>query len=360
MLMLFVYVFVALGFSFFCSIAEAVLLSVTTPYIALLEQKGNPAGALLRRHCANINQPLAAILTLNTIAHTVGAAGAGAQVAVIFGSAYLGVASAILTLLILVLSEIIPKSLGAHHWRALAPLTAYGLKYLIWALYPLVKLADGLTRRLGHGEGLTGVSRDEFSALVDIGAEDGELEQWEKRILKNLLLLSETTAKNCMTPRTVMFCLAQNTTVDAYIKTYSNKRFSRIPIYHGDPENISGFVLRSDLLLARGEGQGQTHLRDYRRNLPAMLSAMSVIHALNELQRQHSHIMLIVDEYGGVEGLLSLEDVLETLLGLEIMDESDSTADMQKLALRLWQRRALKDNLSVDTQAEVDPVKPDD
>lgn len=172
MLLLFLYVMIALGFSFLCSIAEAVLLSVTTPYITLLQQQGNKAGELLGQLKADINSPLAAILTLNTVAHTIGAAGAGAQAASVFGSAYVGVASAVLTLLILVFSEIIPKTLGAHYWKQLAPLTAYALLGLVRLLYPFVKLSEVLTRGLTHGPGLTGFNREELSAMAELSASE--------------------------------------------------------------------------------------------------------------------------------------------------------------------------------------------
>jgi CBS domain containing-hemolysin-like protein len=171
MTLLITFVLVALVFSFLCSIAEAVLLSVSMPYVALLEQKGKPSGPLLRSLKTEINKPLSAILTLNTIAHTIGAAGAGAQVAIVFGNAYLGIASVILTLLILFLSEIIPKTLGAQHWRRLAPATAYGLKFLIWLLYPFVFLTGKMTRGLAGGPTLNGFSRQEFAAMAELSAE---------------------------------------------------------------------------------------------------------------------------------------------------------------------------------------------
>lgn len=350
MLLLIIYVSVALGFSFLCSIAEAVILSVTSAHVALLEQEGKPSGALLRKLKSDINTPLAAILTLNTIAHTVGAAGAGAQAAAVFGSAYVGIASAILTLLILVLSEIIPKTLGAHHWRGLAPVTAYGLKFLIWVLYPFVKLSEKLTRGLTHGPSLTGFSRDEFAAMAELSAEEGELAQRESKILKNLLLLRETRVKDAMTPRTVVVSLPEDTTVLEFFEKHENVRFSRIPIYDDNPEDVSGFVLRSELLLAQASGDSGKKLKHYRRDLNALLSSMSLSQAFDEFLRQQTHIMLVLDEYGGMEGVLTLEDVLETLLGLEIIDESDKAEDMQKVARRLWKHRAQRMGLKIEEQ----------
>ena len=183
------YVCIALGFSFLCSIAEAVLLSVSNAHIELLEQQKNKTGYLFKQLKSDINKPLAAILTLNTIAHTFGAAGAGAQAAVVFGSAYVGVASAILTLLILIFSEIIPKTLGAHYWRQLAPATAYTLKYLVIVLYPFVKLSESITGKLTDGPTLSGFSRQEMIAMADLSSKEGHIEEQESRILKNILLL---------------------------------------------------------------------------------------------------------------------------------------------------------------------------
>jgi CBS domain containing-hemolysin-like protein len=348
MLLLITYVLIALGFSFLCSIAEAVILSVTSAHVALMEQDGHPAGPLLRKLKHNINEPLAAILTLNTIAHTVGAAGAGAQATATFGSHYLGIVSAILTLLILIFSEIIPKTLGAHHWKSLAPATAYGLKFLILALYPFVRLSEKLTRGLTEGPSLKGFNRSEFSAMADLSAEEGLLAREESEILKNLLLLQKTSVEDVMTPRTVVFSLPQNLKIESYIADHDDSRFSRIPIYAENIEDITGFVLKDELLLAQARGQGDHLLEEFSREIVALLESESLARALDEMLRQRSQIALAVDEYGGMQGLVTLEDLLETLLGLEIVDESDDTVDMRKLARRLWKQRAAKMGLDID------------
>jgi CBS domain containing-hemolysin-like protein len=347
MFLLIVYVIIALGFSFLCSIAEAVLLSVTTPYITLMRREGRSTGALLAELKGDLNSPLAAILTLNTIAHTVGAAGAGAQAARVFGSAYVGIASGVLTLLILVLSEIIPKTLGAHYWRQLAPATAYALRALIWLLYPFVKLSEMLTRGLTHGPGLTGFNREELSAMAELSAREGQLDPQETIVLKNLLRLRDTRVTDAMTPRTVIFSLPETLTVEEFFWKYGSERFSRIPIYHEDPGHLNGFVLRSDLLLAQARGNTDTRLHTYRREMSALPESSSLSRAFEEFLRQRAHMMIIVDEYGGIEGLLTLEDILETLLGLEIVDEGDATEDMQALARRLWQKRAREMGLEI-------------
>jgi len=262
MVLLITFVLVALVFSFLCSIAEAVLLSVTVPYVAVLEKSGRPSGAMLRSLKMEISKPLSAILTLNTIAHTIGAAGAGAQVAVLFGNAYLGAASVVLTLLILVLSEIIPKTLGARHWRRLAPATAYGLRFLVWVLYPFVMLSEKITGRMVDGPTLNGFSRQEFAVMAELSAAEGQLAERESQVLKNLLLLRETRVKDAMTPRPVVFSLPEFTTVAAFFDEHQSVRFSRIPLFRDDPDEVEGFVLRSDLLLAHAKGDA----RGYHRN----------------------------------------------------------------------------------------------
>jgi len=342
------YVLVALGFSFLCSIAEAVILSVNTAYISLLEKQDRHAGSLLRSLKEDINKPLAAVLTLNTIAHTVGAAGAGAQAAAVFGNAFVGVASAVLTLLILVFSEIIPKTLGAYFWKQLAPVTAYMLKYLVWLLYPFVLLSEKITGGFAKSPNLIGFNREEFTAMAEISAQEGKITQQELDLLKNILKLQDTMVKHAMTPRSVVFSLSEDLTVEEFIHKYDRIRFSRIPVYAKDRELINGFVLRSDLLLAQTRGNTHNTLKNYCRDLPILLDTMSLSHAFDTLIRERCQILLVVNEYGSIKGILTLEDVLETILGLEIVDEGDKTVDMQKLARKLWKQRAMKMGLDVE------------
>ena len=347
MLLLFIYILIALGFSFYCSIAEAVLLSVTRPYISLVEQDNEKKGRLLLRLKDNINRPLAAILTLNTIAHTMGAAGAGAQATVVFGSAYLGIISAILTLLILVFSEIIPKTLGAHYWRNLAVPIAYSLRLLVWILYPFVILSEKLTQRMTHTENVK-ITRNEMAAMADLGEKEGQLASHESRILRNLFLLRETSLKNIMTPRSVVFSLSDHLTVGNFFDRHNNVRFSRIPIYNQHPDNITGFVLRSDLLLAQARGNTDTTLQNYSREIKAVDEETSVLAGYEYLLGARGHIMLVTDQYGVMLGIVTLEDILETLLGLEIVDESDKIPDMQQMARKLWKRRAQEMGINTD------------
>lgn len=345
MTLLLFYIALALGVSFLCSIAEAVLLSVNSAYSSLLEQEGKRSGQLLAALTRDVERPLAAILTLNTIAHTIGAAGAGAQATVVFGSASLGIFSAVLTLLILVLSEIIPKTLGAYYWRALAPITAYGLHYLIKLLTPFIYLSEILTRLITRGERAgTGLNRQELAIAADISNAEGHLDENESAVVKNLLALRHTAIREAMTPRTVLFSEDADCTVNDAFARHKTMPFSRIPIYKNDADNIIGVVLLSDLLLAQARGEAEQTLETYRRELPALLDAMPLTQALEEFLRQKTHMILVVTEFGDIMGIITLEDVLETLLGREIVDESDRTRDMQELARRHWRRQENRNN----------------
>ena len=339
MILLIVYVLIALVFSFLCSIAEAVILSVTSSHIAVLESEQRPVAGLLRQLKNNINPPLTASRTLNTIAHPFGAAGAGAQAAVVFGNAYLGVASAVLTFLILVFSEIIPKTLGANYWRELAPATAYWLRGLVWLLWPLVKLFELMTRLFSRDEPLSAVSRSEIAAMAELGAQEGHLDDSEYHIMKNFLALRDMRVREVMTPRTVVFSVPGALTVAEFFTQHTGVRFSRIPIYGEDQEDVQGFVLLTDLLHARLGDEADQPLSHYLRPLHVVPEIASLSQCFHELFQSRSQIMSVVDEYGGIQGVITQEDIVETILGLEIVDEHDRIADMRKLARRLWRQR---------------------
>jgi len=348
MLLLIIYVSVALFCSFFCSLAEAVLLSVTSPYIASLEQKGRISGKILRKLKDDLNRPLAAILTLNTMAHTFGAAGIGAQSAVIFGSDSLGIVSAILTLVILIFSEIFPKTIGVAYWRQLAPALARPIQWLVWILYPFVLMSRGLSSGVSNSAGLKGFSREEFAAMADLGAQEGQLELKESRILKNLFHFRSSMVKDIMTPRTVAFALQENMTIAEFFEKHHQTPFSRIPVYNKDRDDINGFVLKDDIFLAQARDLQNSQLHEYKREIKLVRSTFPVSELFEFLLDARTHIALVVDEYGGMEGIVTLEDVVETLLGLEIVDEADKTVDMQALARSLWEKRARRIGLITD------------
>ena len=355
MFLLIVYVLIALGFSFLCSIAEAVILSISSAYISVLEKEQKPSGTLLRRLTDDINKPLSAILTLNTIAHTMGAAGAGAQAALVFGDAYLGVISAILTLLILVFSEIIPKTLGATYWRLLAAPTAWFLKYLTLILAPFVWFSEKLTKGFKEESPLRGLSRDELQAMAELSGQEGQLAEKETAFVQNMLNMHHVSVKDAMTHRTSMFSLSENMTVEAFFHKHSHMEYSRIPIYSDEEnENVHGFVMRSDLLLAYARGNTDKQLKDYHRNMITVLSSMPLSNVVDLFIEKRIHIFMVVDEYGGLEGIVTLEDVLEHLLGIEIVDEKDNTVSIRRYAQNMARRRAamLMKNVPDDTLPE--------
>lgn len=340
MALLIFYLLLAILVSFFCSISEAILLSVRPSYIAALEHKGNSRAKTLQKLHDNLDRPLAAILTANTIAHTVGAAGVGAQAAVIFGSQYLGATSAILTLLILVFSEIIPKTLGATYWPQLAPLFGSLIDTLTRLLYPFVWMSEKLTRLLSRsGTSAFTFSRAEITAMAEIGAKEGLLEAKELRIVKNLLQLHRLSVRDIMTPRPVVFSVPADMTVQAFFSLYSAKPFSRIPIYDKHPDDITGYILKSDLLTAQANDQFDRALSEFRRDFLMVPDTISASSTYDRLMHEKSHIGLVIDEYGTMQGVVTLEDVVETLIGLEITDESDNIEDMQALAHKRWRER---------------------
>ncbi|GAA4896823.1 CNNM domain-containing protein [Ferrimonas pelagia] len=337
MLMLSVYIAVAIGVSFICSVLEATLLSVTPAYIAGLKKDRPDAAARLAKLKDNVEAPLVAILTLNTIAHTAGAAGAGAQAAAVFGSHVLGVFSAILTFAILFFSEIIPKTLGANYWRQLAPVTIRPLQWLVWITTPLIWLSTKMTRLFGK-EGSGQYIRSEMSAMADIGAESGELNDKESSIVKQLLMARSIPVSAIMTPRTVIHSLPQAMTLADFTHSHARRNFSRVPIYNQDPDDIIGYVMRSEVLLAEKQ-QPDATLKTVRHNLMMVPENARIMGIFEQLLTRRIQMAMVVDEYGSVRGLITMEDIVESLLGLEIVDRDDPADDMQQLAKKLWEHR---------------------
>ncbi len=341
MALLFVYLFLALAVSFLCSLLEAVLLSVTPSYLSMLEKEGDKAGTTLNRLKGDIDRPISAILSLNTIAHTVGAAGVGAQAQQIWGDEFFALISAVLTFLILVLSEIIPKTLGAYYWKKLTGFAAFVLPGLIIFMYPFVLLSKGLTRRFGSDDEPT-FSREEFSAMAEQGAEEGVFEEDESQIFKNLMRFSSLRIKDIMTPRTVVILFHKNKTVGEVFDQFEELRFSRVPVYGEDEDDIIGYVLKNDLLMQVAKDKQNTALEEIMRDVLILPETVLLKNLFEQLLENQEHIAVVVDEYGGFAGVVTMEDVVETLLGMEIVDEIDATEDMQKLARRKWRERARK------------------
>ncbi|TDR22547.1 hemolysin family protein [Marinicella litoralis] len=348
MILLLLYVFGALFFSFLCSIAEAVLLSITPSYIENLKStEPEKAQRIKRLRFAEIDRSLAAILTLNTIAHTVGAIVAGAKATHVFGDAWIGLFSAVITVLILFFSEIIPKTIGAVYWKSLASPIAYLVQFLIKILYPIIWLSEQVTRLISNKKSHHDFSRDEFVAMAGLGLRTGHIEEHESRIIDNLFTFNVIYAKDIMTPRTVMVCFPGHIDVETAFETLIESTFSRIPIYSDDMDDISSFVLKSDILMAQAKGENAP-LIELQRELLTVIESTSLPTLLEMLLNQRQHIALVVDEYGHTAGLVTLEDVVETLLGLEIMDEVDQVQDMQKHARKKWRQRAIAKGLVVD------------
>ncbi|MEL6670077.1 MAG: hemolysin family protein [Bacteroidota bacterium] len=353
MALLFFYATASIAFSFLCSVWEAVLLSITPSYVELKQQEGGQVGRLLKRFKDDVDQPLAAILTLNTIAHTVGAILVGATAQELFGDEHMmiggiempfgteGLVAGLMTLAILVLSEIIPKTIGATYWQGLAPFTVNSLNILIKISWPLVWLSIRITRLFkgSHTHGSV-FSRAEFTAMARISEEKGVLHENEGRILRNLMDFNLLVVRDIMTPRTVIVGTPEKRTIAEFYEQFKDSPFSRFPIYKEFRDQITGYVMKDDVLRAIIDQRGEEPISALKRDA-IMLSENTNIHTLvDTLLERREHMAMVVDEFGGLEGLVTLEDAIETLLGLEILDEMDSTEDMQRLARQRWEKRA--------------------
>lgn len=340
--LLLLYLFIAIFISFLCSIMEAVLLSVPLSYLKTKSESGDKSADKMIELKDNIDKPLSAILSLNTVAHTVGAAGVGAQATVVFGEAYFGLVSAILTFLILVLTEIIPKTLGANFSRELVGFSAKVIKISIFLTYPLVLLSSVITKMLSRDKPQFSTSREEVSALASIGAQEGVFADKENKIIQNLIKLKSLTINSVMTPRTVAVTADENMTLKEFLENKDFLHFSRIPIYKDTRENITGYVFRELVFEKLAEDQFNLRLRDIKREIVVFSRNITLFDAWEVQLQKKEHISLIIDEYGGMDGIATLEDIIETLLGFEILDEKDKIEDMQKYAMKRWKEKQKK------------------
>lgn len=360
MSLLIFYGITSIFFSFLCSILEAVLLSVTPTFINIKKQEGKIYASTLEALKQDVDKPLIAILTLNTIAHTVGAILVGVQAKVAYTELYgseiktffsiqysedlmVGVVSTIMTILILIASEIIPKTIGATYWKSLANFTANTLIILIWPLKwtGLLWLLQ-LTTKLIGGKGHQGsvLSREDFHVMTQIAEDEGVFQESESKVIKNMLAFKDVMAKDIMTPRTVMKVANETTSIETFFNENQNLRFSRIPIYKDNHDNIVGLVFKDDVYKEMANNNKQTKLSSIKRNILITHRNIPIPKLLDQLVEHKKHMALVVDEYGSVSGLVTMEDVIETLLGIEIMDENDSVADLQMLARKSWEARA--------------------
>ena len=351
MSLLLFYATISILFSFICSILEAVLLSITPTFLNLQLQEGKKYAKVLEDFKKNVDEPLIAILTLNTIAHTVGAILVGVQAETLdykvnfLGFNIVGIVSAIMTMLILVVSEIIPKTIGATYWKQLANFTSKALTVLIFPLkWTGILWLLQLTTKLIGGKNVHGsiLSREEFHAMTHIAEEEGVFEENESAIIKNLLTFKQVLAKDIMTPRTVMIIANSNISIQSFFEDHPKLQFSRIPIYNETANSITGFVLKDEILEAIIDGNGEEKLDTLKREIIVTNRNLPIPELFEKFISEKEHVALVVDEYGTTSGLVSMEDVIETLLGLEIMDESDNVEDLQLMARKSWEVRAKK------------------
>lgn len=321
----------ALSLSFLCSVLEAVLLSTPMSYISMRENQGSKTATLMKQYKNNVDRPVGAILSLNTIAHTIGSAGVGAESIKIFGEQYFGLISAILTLLILVLSEIIPKTIGASYWRSLALPSTRIIRVLILITYPLVLLSELITKVFTPRGNQASMSREEVSAMVDVGTTEGIFRESESKLIKSCIALSGVKARQIMTPSIVVESACQDLTVKDF-QAKQSWSFSRIPVYAGDKDYITGYVLKDAVLKLLSEDQFHVKLSDLKRPILTFREEESVFQIWEKMLEKREHISVIIDEYGGLRGLVTMEDIIETMTGVEIVDEDDVAVDMQVLA----------------------------
>ena len=330
------YLFLALFISFVCSLVEATLLTIPKSYLLSIEKNNKWATSFLSFK-KNIDKPLSAILTLNTIAHTIGAAGVGAEITRLFGDNYLGFASAILTVLILFLSEIIPKTIGATYYKGLSKSTFYILKFMLMITYPFVFVSMKITGSIAAQKN-TSVTREQLSALANLGYDEGVFSKQENRIIQNIIDLKKIKISEILTPRVVVFSANEENTLDNFSKEHKKIKFSRIPLYSQQIENITGYIFLQDYIEKISDNKNlNIKLKTLRRDILKVPDSINVFALFNQFLEKKEHISIVIDEYGGLVGIVTLEDILETLIGLEIIDESDQEVDMQKFAREKWE-----------------------
>jgi len=323
---------------------EAVLLSVPVSFLKSESSDAKVKSSSMLELKEDIDKPLTAILTVNTIAHTVGAAGVGAQATLVFGEAYFGVVSAILTLLILIFTEIIPKTLGANYSRELVGISYKTIKFMMVITYPLVKLSSMLTKKLSREKKQLTTSREEISALATIGTQEGVFVDKENRIIQNLIKLKSIKISEVMTPRIVVVTASEEMSLEEFMQNKEFLHFSRIPIYQNEKDQITGYVLRELIFEKLAEDKFDVQLKDIKRDLLSFPKDMTLFDVWEELLQHKEHISLVTDEYGGMDGITTLEDIIEALLGFEIVDEKDKVEDMQKYAMKRWKEKQKKYN----------------
>ncbi|MBF0431678.1 MAG: HlyC/CorC family transporter [Fibrobacteria bacterium] len=331
MVILIIVVSLTLGISAICSLFEAILYSMRIATLEVQAKKSRLAARALKMK-RNISEPISAILILNTVANTAGATVAGMYAVKVFGEPHVLTFSLVLTFAILFLSEILPKSVGAVHWRIFWPVIVWPITLVKLILYPLVKIAQSFANLFAPPGSMATITEDEIKALVRVGAKEGELSKTESDWVHNLIELEDEPIKQIMTPRTVMFTLEADLTVDKALLLSASKTFTRIPVYENRQENIVGYITLRDLQLVPEQNRMTTTLKALKRDIMYIPGNVNIQRLLMALLSKKEHIAIVIDEYGGVDGLVSLEDIVETILGTEIVDEKDKVADLQEFA----------------------------
>lgn len=342
MTLLVFYIIIAIGISFLCSVLEAVLLSVSASFIARKKQINAHAGGVLEKTKNNIDQSISSILILNTFAHTMGAAGVGAQAVRVYGERWETLIAFLLTLTILYFSEIIPKTLGVTYWRQLAVPSAYIISFLVKIIFPLVWLATRVTMLFRRNKDET-ISREEILAFTALSYKAGEIMTQENQMLENIFKLRDVKVIDILTPRTVMHALCETATVKEALSCEQTSTFTRIPIYSDNSDNITGMIIKGELYECERHGEGDTQLKDIKVPIHRISTKFPVLNALDLFIKRHEQLFLVEDQFGQTVGVVTLEDTIETLLGREIVDESDQVEDMQKLAKENYRDRLRKD-----------------
>jgi CBS domain containing-hemolysin-like protein len=349
MTLLFIYLTIAIGVSFLCSVLEAVLLSITPSYVEQTAQTNPKAGELLARLKDQLDESLSSILILNTFAHTMGAAGVGAQASKVFGAQWETLIAVVLTLAILYFSEIIPKTLGATFWRRLAIPSAFIIVWLVRLVFPLVWLATRITRLFSNSEN-NEITREEIIALASLSHKDGTLFAHENDYLSNILNLREITTEKVLTPRSVVHMLDKNTTITEAIDNPQSKHFTRIPIFGESIDDVVGKVIKRDLYDAERKGLGDKPISEIAKPIQRVSEKLPVQKLLDLFIKNRAHLFLVEDEFGQNAGIVTLEDAIETFLGREILDDNDTVADMQEFARGRYRERLRSEKKDIEPE----------
>ena len=338
MTLLIIYLLLTMGISFLCSLLESVLMSTPISFISMKEEEGDRNATLFMKFKQDPDRPLTAILSLNPIANSLGAAAVGHQATQLSGDHIFGIVSAAMTILILVFSEIVPKSIGTSHWKNLLWLS-HVMQLLVYLLFPVVWVVDKLHDTISHEDPDTGISREEVSAMANIGEEEGVLDGSENKVIQNIIKLDDIKAYDVMTPRVVAAIASEQMTLRNFYKQEDLSHNSRIPVYSDSPEFITGYILRYDALENLAEDKFDMRLKDIKRKIAAFHEETSVSDIWESLLKTKDQIACIIDDYGCFQGIITLEDIMETILGMEIIDENDTITDMQQYAKERWLKR---------------------